>query len=54
MREDIKELEEEFDLLEEQCDECGSQFLNDICEKCDVGSHKKSLEEQLRGLREND
>lgn len=25
-REDIKELEQELDLLEERCDECSSQF----------------------------
>lgn len=52
MREDIKELEEELDLLEEQCDECGSQFLLDICENCDVASRKKDLEMLLRELEE--
>lgn len=51
-REDIKELEQELDLLEDRCDECSSQFLLDICENCDVASHKKDLEMQLRNLRE--
>lgn len=52
MREDVKELEQELDLLEEQCDECGGQFLNDICEKCDVDFRKRDLEMQLRSLKE--